>query len=76
MVRCKQCGVLLFVGPKSTITVRLDKSLHDFLLEEAHNRHVSLNKHCIDKLARSLEGEDGQAFQQDAVSGDSDGRLS
>lgn len=42
--------------PTTVITVRLPKSLHETLKTEAHERHTSMNKLCIAKLLRALEG--------------------
>jgi len=37
------------------ITVRIPKSLHDALVQEAHEHHTSLNKYCISKLLQLLD---------------------
>jgi predicted HicB family RNase H-like nuclease len=43
--------------PTRVITVRLPKSLHEALKEEAHDRHTSMNKLCISKLLQMIENE-------------------
>ncbi len=37
------------------ITVRLPKSLHESLKEEAHTRHTSMNQLCIAKLLQTVD---------------------
>ncbi len=44
--------------PTRVITVRLPKSLHEFLKQEAHDRHTSINQLCIAKLLRVISGEE------------------
>lgn len=39
------------------ITVRLPKSMHDALKEEARERHTTVNKLCISKLLQAIEQE-------------------
>ncbi len=41
--------------PTCVITVRLPKSLHDTLREEAHEYRTSMNKLCISKLLQFIE---------------------
>lgn len=41
--------------PVQMITVRLPRSLHDALREEAHKRGTSLNKLCISKLIQAID---------------------
>ena len=41
--------------PTQMITVRLPKSLHNALREEARHRHTSLNKLCISKLLQVID---------------------
>ena len=41
--------------PTRVITVRLPKSLHEALRNEAHERHTSMNKLCISKLLQMVE---------------------
>jgi len=43
--------------PNRVITVRLPKSLHDLLREEAHEHRTSMNKLCISKLLRMIDKE-------------------
>ena len=38
--------------PTRVITVRLPKSMHHWLKDDAHDSHVSLNQFCIAKLLR------------------------
>ncbi len=47
--------------PTRVITVRLPKSLHEFLKQEAHDRHTSINQLCIAKLLRVINGEEEPA---------------
>lgn len=41
--------------PTRVITVRLPKSLHEFLNAEAHEKHTSMNQLCISKLVQWLD---------------------
>lgn len=43
--------------PIRVITVRLPKSLHETLKNEAHERHTSMNKLCISKLLQVVDDE-------------------
>jgi predicted HicB family RNase H-like nuclease len=43
--------------PTRVITVRLPKSLHESLKNEAHQRHTSMNKLCISKLLQVIDDE-------------------
>lgn len=43
--------------PNRVITVRLPKSVHDLLREEAHEHRTSMNKLCISKLLRMIDKE-------------------
>jgi predicted HicB family RNase H-like nuclease len=43
--------------PTRIITVRLPKSLHEALREEAHEHRTSINKLCISKLLQFIDGE-------------------
>ena len=45
------------IEPTRVITVRLPKSLHELLKEEAHVRHTSMNKLCISKLLQMIDNE-------------------
>lgn len=53
------------VEPTRVITVRLPKSMHDELKQEAHYHQISMNKMCVRKLMeaydadRYSEGKDG-----------------
>ncbi len=41
--------------PTRVITVRLPKSMHETLRDEAFDRHTSMNKLCISKLLQSID---------------------
>lgn len=41
--------------PTRVITVRLPKSMHEYLRTEAHDMHTSMNKLCISKLLQVVE---------------------
>ncbi|MCA9263549.1 MAG: hypothetical protein KDA60_06855 [Planctomycetales bacterium] len=41
--------------PTRVITVRLPKSLHEFLRTEAHEKRTSMNKLCISKLLQVVD---------------------
>ena len=43
--------------PNRVITVRLPKSLHDLLREEAHEHRTSMNKLCISKLLQFIDDQ-------------------
>lgn len=43
--------------PTRMITVRLPKSLHESLRDEAHARKTSLNKLCVSKLLQALQDD-------------------
>jgi hypothetical protein len=43
--------------PTRVITVRLPKSMHETLREEAHERRTSMNKLCISKLLQFIEND-------------------
>jgi predicted HicB family RNase H-like nuclease len=43
--------------PTRVITVRLPKSLHESLRDEAHQRNTSMNKLCISKLLQIVDDE-------------------
>lgn len=43
--------------PVQVITVRVPRSIHDALREEAHERRTSMNQLCISKLLQSIENE-------------------
>ena len=43
--------------PNRVITVRLPKSLHDLLTEEAYEHRTSVNKLCISKLLQIVDDE-------------------
>jgi predicted HicB family RNase H-like nuclease len=46
------------VEPTRVITVRLPKSLHEALRVEAHEHCTSMNKLCISKLLKYIDGEE------------------
>ena len=43
--------------PTRVITVRLPKSLHDSLKDEAYEHHTSMNKLCISKLLQFIDSQ-------------------
>lgn len=43
--------------PIRVVTVRLPKSVHDLLREEAYEHRTSMNKLCISKLLRMIDKE-------------------
>ena len=43
--------------PTRVITVRLPKSLHETLRDEAFERHTSMNKLCISKLLQFIDSD-------------------
>ncbi len=43
--------------PTRVITVRLPKSMHEYLRTEAHDLRTSMNKLCISKLLRLIDKE-------------------
>jgi predicted HicB family RNase H-like nuclease len=43
--------------PTRVITVRLPKSLHETLREEAHEHRTSMNKLCISKLLQIIDND-------------------
>ncbi len=43
--------------PTRVITVRLPKSMHEYLRTEAHDLHTSMNKLCISKLLQVIDEE-------------------
>lgn len=49
--------------PTRVITVRLPKSLHDALRMEAHEHCTSMNKLCISKLLKYIDGQEVPAEQ-------------
>ena len=43
--------------PTRVITVRLPKSLHESLRDEAYEHHTSMNQLCISKLLQFIDGQ-------------------
>jgi hypothetical protein len=43
--------------PTRVITVRLPRSLHESLKDEAYEHHTSMNKLCISKLLQIIDGQ-------------------
>jgi len=43
--------------PTRVITVRLPKSMHETLRDEAFDRHTSMNKLCISKLLQAIDSK-------------------
>lgn len=42
--------------PLVVMTIRVPKSLHESLIDEAHRLHTSVNKLCVAKLGRAISG--------------------
>ena len=53
--------------PTRVITVRLPKSLHEFLKVEAHGRKTSINQLCISKLLQVIDEQNVPAEQRSAA---------
>lgn len=51
----EKAAPLVSEEPNRVITVRLPKSLHDLLREEAYEHRTSINKLCISKLLRIID---------------------
>jgi hypothetical protein len=51
--RCEACGRGTPGEPLATVTVRMPRSLHRALRDEAHRRRTSLNRLCVEALAKS-----------------------
>jgi hypothetical protein len=49
--------VIESVEPTRVITVRLPKSLHESLRDEAYENRMSMNKLCISKLLQFIDGQ-------------------
>ncbi len=58
--------------PISVITVRIPKSLHDTLREEAYDHRTSMNRLCIAKLLQLIEAAEADG---DGQPEDGDGKL-
>ena len=56
-LREKRSNVDIETEPTRVITVRLPKSMHEYLRTEAHDLRTSMNKLCISKLLQVI-GED------------------
>jgi predicted HicB family RNase H-like nuclease len=56
--------------PTRVITVRLPKSMHEYLRTEAHDLRTSMNKLCISKLLQVI-GEDKIPNERSATNGNS-----
>jgi predicted HicB family RNase H-like nuclease len=56
-LREKRSNVDMETEPTRVITVRLPKSMHEYLRTEAHDLRTSMNKLCISKLLQVI-GED------------------
>src|SRR5215470_18861988 len=57
--------------PTRVITVRLPKSLHEFLQVEAHEKHTSMNQLCISKLVQWLDSDLAASKGNSGVAGGS-----
>ena len=53
--------------PTRVITVRLPKSLHEFLKSEAYSRKTSINQLCISKLLQVIDEDTEPAEQRSAA---------
>ena len=53
--------------PTRVITVRLPKSLHEFLKVEAHGRKTSINQLCISKLLQVIDEQSVPGEQRSAA---------
>jgi hypothetical protein len=56
-LREKRSPAELESEPTRVITVRLPRSLHEYLKVEAHGLHCSMNKLCISKLLQVIDEE-------------------
>jgi hypothetical protein len=56
-LREKGPAALETTEPTRVITVRLPKSLHDSLKDEAYEHRTSMNKLCISKLLQFVDGQ-------------------
>jgi hypothetical protein len=54
-LREKKGGSDTETEPTRVITVRLPKSMHEYLQTEAHDMRTSMNKLCISKLLQVVE---------------------
>ena len=45
------------VEPTRVITIRLPKSLHESLKDEAYEYRTSMNKLCVSKLIQLIDGQ-------------------
>jgi predicted HicB family RNase H-like nuclease len=54
-LREKRLNVDVETEPTRVITVRLPKSMHEYLRTEAHDLRTSMNKLCISKLLQVIE---------------------
>ena len=54
-LREKRSNVDVETEPTRVITVRLPKSMHEYLRTEAHDLRTSMNKLCISKLLQVIE---------------------
>lgn len=55
--------------PTTVITVRIPKSLHEALRDEAHEHRTSMNKLCISKLLRLIDATVDEEEEERAESG-------
>jgi predicted HicB family RNase H-like nuclease len=68
-LREKRSSVDVETEPTRVITVRLPKSMHEYLRTEAHDLRTSMNKLCISKLLQVI-GEDMIPNERTGASGE------
>lgn len=51
--------------PTRVITVRLPKSVHEYLKDQAHAHQTSMNKLCITRLLQLIDNGAGATHEQD-----------
>ena len=68
-LREKRSNVDVETEPTRVITVRLPKSMHEYLRTEAHDLRTSMNKLCISKLLQVI-GEDMIPNERTATGGE------
>jgi hypothetical protein len=69
-LREKRSNVDIETEPTRVITVRLPKSMHEYLRTEAHDLRTSMNKLCISKLLQVI-GEDMIPNERTGATGES-----
>jgi hypothetical protein len=56
----KDAKINIAEEPTAVITVRIPKSLHEALRDEAYDHRTSMNKLCISKLLQLIETDDSE----------------